>query len=75
MSIVLKELIKETEANIIRNLLEKEKNKLASTYNITNVHAECYLCNYKDKYICTEFNGGCDSLDKCSSIYEKEQSK
>ena len=52
--------------------INKEENRLISTYNITSTHAGCYMCNFEDKYICVEHNGGCKSLDKCRSIYEKE---
>lgn len=51
---------------------EEEMNKLTSTYGISEHHAGCYICNYEDKFICHEFNNGCDSVDKCRSIYEKE---
>lgn len=51
---------------------EKEKNRLASIYNISEIHADCYLCNYGDTFICHEFNNGCDCVEKCKSIYEKE---
>lgn len=54
--------------------IEKEQNRLTSIYNITNVHAGCYMCNFENKYICVEYNGGCSGLDKCRSIYEKELS-
>ena len=52
--------------------IEKEQNRLSSIYNITNVHAGCYMCNFENKYICVEHNGGCSGFDKCRSIYEKE---
>lgn len=52
--------------------INKEENRLVSAYNITSTHAGCYMCNFEDKYICVEHNGGCKSLDKCRSIYEKE---
>lgn len=53
--------------------INKEENRLVSTYNITSTHAGCYMCNFGDKYICVEHNGGCKSLEKCRSIYEKEK--
>ena len=30
--------------------IEKEQNRLASTYNITNIHAGCYMCNFENEY-------------------------
>ena len=53
--------------------IEQEENRLASTYNITNVHAGCYMCNFKDEYICVKHNGGCKNISKCRSIFEKEK--
>lgn len=55
--------------------IEKEQNRLSSIYNISKVHAGCYMCNFENKYICVEHNGGCKGLDKCRSIYEKEYRK
>ena len=54
---------------------EKEMNRLASTYGITDTHAGCYMCNYEDKFICHEYNNGCESVDKCKEIFEKESEK
>ena len=54
---------------------EKEMNRLASTYGITDIHAECYMCNYEDKFICREYNNGCESMDKCKEIFEKENER
>lgn len=36
--------------------IEKEQNRLSSIYNITNVHAGCYMCNFENKYICVKHN-------------------
>lgn len=53
---------------------EEKVNRLSTLHNITETHAGCYICNYGDEFICHEFNNGCDSVDKCRSIYEKENS-
>ena len=53
--------------------IEKEEQRLVSIYNISSGHAGCYMCNFGDKYICEVYNGGCEDLDKCKSIYKKEQ--
>ena len=55
--------------------IEKEQHRLSSIYNISEVHASCYMCNYEDEFICHKFNNGCDSIGKCKYIYEKEQRK
>lgn len=54
-------------------LFEEKVNQLVGRHNITDIHAGCYLCNYGDKFICHEFNNGCDSVNKCKSIYENEK--
>ncbi len=54
---------------------EEETQKLSSAYGITETHAGCFLCNYEDRYICNEYNGGCGSLAKCKEIYRKENKK
>lgn len=51
---------------------EEKVNDLVKLHNITDVHAGCYLCNYDDKFICHEFNNGCESINKCRSIHEKD---
>lgn len=51
---------------------EEKVNRLVISHNITETHAGCYLCNYDDKFICHEFNNGCESIDECRNIYEKE---
>ncbi len=51
---------------------KEESKRLSSEYEITETHAGCFLCNYEDRYICNEYNGGCKSLDKCKEIYENE---
>ena len=53
--------------------IEREENRLASTYNITNVHAGCFMCNFENEYICIKYNGGCKGLNKCREIFEKEK--
>lgn len=53
--------------------IEKEQNRLVSTYNITNVHAGCYMCNFENEYICHKVNGGCKNISKCREIFKKEK--
>lgn len=31
----------------------------------------CYLCNFEDRYICNEYNGGCKSLSRCQEIHKQ----
>lgn len=52
---------------------EIEQNRLIATYEITSVHACCYMCNYEDDFICHQHNNGCDSVEECRRIYEKEK--
>lgn len=54
---------------------KEESKRLISEYEITETHAGCFLCNYEDRYICNEHNGGCRLLDKCKEINEKENRK
>ena len=51
-----------------------ERDELISRHNITKLHAECYMCNFGDPYLCYEYNGGCKSRKQCESIYKKEMS-
>ena len=52
---------------------ENEQKRLSSTHNISRLHAECYMCNFEDEYICVKHNGDCKHIDICRSIYEKEK--
>lgn len=49
--------------------------RLVSTYGIHELQAACYLCNYKDDYICCKLNGGCKDIEICRSIREIEPRK
>ena len=46
----------------------KVKNRIASRYHMADVHAGCYVCNYRDQYLCR----GCTGLDKCEQVYSAE---
>lgn len=62
--------------NKIADLIEQEEIKVAKEYNITKLHAGCYLCSGgRDEYICKTFNGGCERLRICQEIYANEQLK
>lgn len=49
-------------------LFNKKANELSDKYNIDKIHAECFLVNYEDNYICKEYNGGCDGINICRRI-------
>lgn len=51
---------------------EDDINKLSSTYRISKEYVGCYLSNFEDDYICHKYNGGCENIDKCREIFEKE---
>ncbi len=65
-------ITKSNKNNSIKDFKEESK-KLSSAYGITETHADCFLCNYEDRYICNEYNGVCKSLAKCKEIYGKER--
>lgn len=44
---------------------------ISEKYNISNDHAACFICNYKDNYICKKFNGGCEHIELCERILNK----
>lgn len=45
---------------------------LSDKYNIHGAHTCCYMCNFENDYICHQWNGGCDRIDVCRGIREKE---
>ena len=38
---------------------------------INENQAGCYLVNYPDDYICTQYNGGCDKIEVCRELKER----
>lgn len=51
----------------------KEHLYLTDKYDIHGAHACCYMCNFKNDYICHQYNGGCSKLDICKRIRESEE--
>lgn len=49
-----------------------EVNEIQSKYNVSFEHACCYICNFEDNFICRKFNGGCENIEQCKNIREKE---
>lgn len=50
-----------------------EKKAIMDKYRLDENHASCYISNHgKDKFICTEYNKGCEFYDKCNEIYSLE---
>ena len=50
------------------NEFEKLKTRIKAEYNLTDVHAGCYICNYRDQYLCRN----CTGLDKCEEVHSAE---
>lgn len=50
---------------------EKLKARIKTEYDLTDVHAGCYICNYRDQYLCRN----CTGLDKCEEVYSAESDK
>lgn len=47
---------------------QRLKNRFMRTYDMTDVHAGCYIVNYRVQYLCS----GCPGLDKCEQVYSAE---
>lgn len=50
---------------------QSDSEKLQNKFNITQSHAGCYLCNYRDKNICEYRNVKCKNIDICEQIYKE----
>lgn len=62
----------------LRDILDpffKEVKIISEKYNINNEHAACYICNFRDEYICNKFNGGCKDYELCEKIRNNRKSK
>lgn len=51
---------------------KKDAQKLVTQYSIMLCHAECYLVNFEDEYICHKHDGGCEKVGQCMCIRENE---
>lgn len=50
----------------------KEAENLVNRYPIYKEHAECYLANFIDEYICKNFTNGCKNYMMCQMIEKCE---
>lgn len=55
------------------NEFEKLAHDLVNKYVICKLHAECYLCNFYNEFICEKLGGKCENVTKCQCIFEAEK--
>lgn len=66
---MLNNILKDKSAQL--KFLEQSIN-ITEHFNINRAIAQCYICNFEDDYICHQFNGGCDNIELCRKIYDKQ---
>lgn len=49
-----------------------EIERLMKTYNLREVEAGCYLCNFGDEFFCKRNGKDCSGLQRCKRIRESE---
>ena len=55
------------------NEFEKIVRSLTDKCGICKLHAECYLCNFYNEFICKGLGGTCKNITKCQAVFESEK--